>query len=378
MVFTPLGAPLPDLIASGFASPVTSWGHAVTVTVNVNNIGTSTAVEPLNLAPGSPSAADAPASQLGVFMTRRPRFNPNTATFIDAVDLPTVPQNSQIQVTSTFNMPNRPFGFPGDGGRIYLWYVPNYLNTFPESDLTNNVSNPSRVAIQAPFPELVTVGLGVPPVMQPGDTIQPNIRIANLGPADTDLQGPLTVALVASVTPTFGPGSSIVGEYTVANVPGASQIATKSFVAGDQNLIPQANIVTISGAPVTLPTSPGRYFLGVVIDPNHTIKQLHVIGRTGRNPFEFAQRVGPPIRGLPPAGLGTSGVLVPNPPFPFPVTGIPVGSNPNPGTTGSSGGTTGVFNPPPITFAQNAGAIGSGAHLVTTLFASPTRHTLRG
>lgn len=377
MVFTPLGASLPDLTASAFTSPVTSWGQAVTVTANVHNLSTSTSTEPLALAPGSISSADAPASQLGVYITRRPRFN-TSALLIGAVSVPAVPQNSQVQVTGTLTMPFQPPGFPGDGGKVYIWVVPNYQRTFPESDLGNNVSNPSRALIQAPFPQLVASGLNVPNVMQPGDTIQPSIRISNLGPADTDLQGPLTVALVASLTPSFGPGSSIIAEYVVSNVPGISQTASRAFITSDLNLVPQDNIVTITGTPVTLPTTPGKYFIGVVIDPNHQIKQLQTIGRfrTPNNSFALSHRVGPPIRGLPPAGLGTSGVEVPNPVFPFPITGVPVGSNPNPSTTGSSGGTLGTISSG-IQFDVVKGPAGISTHQVNNFATGATRNSSR-
>ena len=106
-------------------------------------------------------------------------------------------------------MPTQPAGFPGDGGKIYLVLVANSSGTVPKSDATNNATKPIPVLIEAPLPELAVVGLDVPPVMQPGDTIQPNIRIANLGPADTNLQGPVQIALVASVTPNFTAGSSM-------------------------------------------------------------------------------------------------------------------------------------------------------------------------
>jgi hypothetical protein len=70
--------------------------------------------------------------------------------------------------------------------------------------------------------------------------------------------------------------------------------------------------VTIVGKPVTLPTSPSRYFLGVVIDPFGKLRQLKV----PRNIFSLAQVVGPPIPHLPPAGVIStpSTTQFPNPP----------------------------------------------------------------
>jgi hypothetical protein len=359
MAFTPLGSSLPDLTISAFTSPVASWGQPMTATLDVHNIGASTLIEPLALQPGATSTADAPPSEAGVFITNRPFFNINFARQIGSVDLPEVPQNSEVQIATTFNLPDQPPGFPGDGGRIFIWFVANVTKSIPEMDLNNNLSNSSRVRIQAPFPELIAVGLDTPPVMQPGDTIQPNIAIANVGPADTAPQGPVTVALVASLTPRFGPGSSIIAEYQIPNIPGISQTSSRTEINSGDNLFPQSNIVGINGVPVTLPTTPSRYFIGVVIDPNHQIKQIQGIGRfhTRSNSFALSRPVGPPIRFLPPAHAGTSGVVVPNAPFPFPATNIPVGTNPNTSTNFTSGGF-------PV-FAQAAPPIGHGIHFAS-------------
>ena len=57
--------------------------------------------------------------------------------------------------------------------------------------------------------------------MQPGDTIAPTFQITNVGTASTASQGPVQVALVASVTPDFNLGSSIVAIYTLPSaIPG--------------------------------------------------------------------------------------------------------------------------------------------------------------
>ena len=115
----------------------------------------------------------------------------------------------------------------------------NPLQQVAESDFTNNRSKTaSPVLIEAPLPELAVTGLDVPPVMQPGDTIQPNIQIANFGTADTTSQGPVTVALVASRTLTFGPGSSILAEYTVSNIPAVAQAPSQNQVLGDDHAQP--------------------------------------------------------------------------------------------------------------------------------------------
>ena len=114
-----------------------------------------------------------------------------------------------------------------------------------------------------PLPELSVVGLDMPPVMQPGDTIQPNIRIANFGPGSTASQGTLQVALIASTTPTFNSGSSLVATYTVANIPGQTPARTSATaVFGDANLDPAVNVVTIAGAAGHAPGLAGQVLPG--------------------------------------------------------------------------------------------------------------------
>ena len=61
--------------------------------------------------------------------------------------------------------------------------------------------------------------------------------------------------------------------------------------------------MTINGAAVTLPTSPGTYYLGVVIDPNSTITQLSLPS----NAFQVIHVVGPPSKFLTAAGIISAG-----------------------------------------------------------------------
>ncbi|MDR3633787.1 MAG: hypothetical protein P4L84_08115 [Isosphaeraceae bacterium] len=323
---TPLGHSLPDLIISGFAGPAASWGGPIQVTVNVQNIAAGSQPEPFNQQAGATSDSDAAASQVSVYASTIPRFTSH-AVLVSEFNVPALTQNNLEQVSQTITLPNRPAGFPGDGGRVYLFFQANSNGAIQEYNTKNNFSGPSRVFIEAPLPELSAVALDVPPVMQPGDTINPTIRIANFGTAATNLQGPVTVDLVASVTPGFGPGSSILGTYTVANIPAASTSASQVQITGDTNLNPQSNIVTINGGIITLPTSPAKYYIGVVIDPQNKIKQLQSVGgfRAGHSPFSLAHVVGPPITNLPPAGVQPSGTVVTGNVFPFPASNASIG-----------------------------------------------------
>ena len=324
---SPLGSSLPDLQVSGFGPTVASWGRPMAVTINLRNIASSTLIEPLALAPGSTSTADAPASVVGVYATRSPRSLAG-AVLLGSVQVPAVTQNNAVQVTSSIVLPNQPRGFPGDGGRIYVVLKANATGNVFDSDSSNNVSTPFAVQIQAPLPELAAVGLDVPPVMQPGDTIQPNIRIANFGPVDTSAQGPVQVALVASTTPTFTAGSSIVALYSVQNVPAQSLAPSLRPVFGDANLTPALNVVTIAGDPVTLPAFPTKFYLGVVVDPNNQIKQLQRVPQftKPKNPFSLSHVV-QTVEGLPPAGVLVAGGITNVPQFPVPFGKLPVGGS---------------------------------------------------
>jgi hypothetical protein len=326
LAYSSLGFSLPDLTVSGFASPAASWGGPVTVTVNVDNIGSTSMIEPLSLAQGAVSPADAGDSKVAVYALKS-RTSLAGAVLVGLVDIPSVTQNTVTTVTSTLTMPTQPVGFPGDGGQIYFVFQANATGTVFESNTVNNLSAPVPLLIEAPFPLLTAVGLDVPPTMQPGDTIQPNIRIANLGPADTLPQGSFQVALVASTTPSVNSGSSLVALYTVANIPGESRVASQGQVFGDANLDPQANIITITGAPVTLPVSPTKYYLGVVIDPTNKLKQLQKVAQFVRPANSFSlSHVIQTVPGLPPAHVLVNGGVQNVPTFPIAFGDIAVGS----------------------------------------------------
>ena len=334
MAFSPIGIPLPDLSVTGYPAAVATWGSALAINATISNTSASSIIQPLSLEPGAVSTADAPASQLGVYITKAPH-DLKHAIEVGRLDVPAISQNSIVSIVNGLvTLPNRPAGYPGDGGKIFVFLKVDDAHQMLESDTTNNLSAPRPTKIEAPFPELAVVGFDVPPVMSPGDTIQPNIRIANLGTAGTSPQGPVQVALVASTTPTFTSGSSIVAIYTVSNIPAQSVVATNGPALGDANQTPGNNLVTIPDATdpkniVTLPASPSQYYLGVVIDPNHHLKQIHNIPHNRRGPelLSLARVVGPAASGLPPAGVNDSGGASNVPVFPFSQSGFAVGAS---------------------------------------------------
>ena len=288
LAFSALGFSLPELTITGEAGPRAAWGGPLDVSALYQNIGTSTMTEPLSQAPatqpptpGSPygnvSTADAPDTMVTVFATRTPK------TLTGAIDLgeieaPPLSQNSVEQLTAEMTLPARPAGFPGPGGTIYLWFEANSSNSSLETTHKYNLSKPVAVKLtRGPLPELRAISLGVPSTLSPGDTITPQIQIENFGTADPDLQGPVTVDLVASVTKSFTLGSSIVASYTIDSIPAVSQTPTSgNYLTFAQQIVNQPNnVVTIIGSPVTLPTSPAKYYLGVVVgsDRSHRSAQ---------------------------------------------------------------------------------------------------------
>ena len=249
---------------------------------------------------------------------------------IGTMTAPALGQNDIEQVEVPLTLPSQPSGFPSTGV-LYIHLVANQTQTVVESSYRNNISQAIPVRfISRALPELRVSALDVPPVMQPGDTITPTFRVTNLGTAGTNSQGPVEVALVASVTPDFNLGSSIVALYTLPQgIPGQSSTPVQGTarhhrrlrggLASDNNVVPARNVETFTGTAVTLPASPDTYFLGIVIDPNNKLTQLSMPS----NRLEQIRPVGPPIPGLPPAGVVSAPLVLK---FPNPPDGTPIGN----------------------------------------------------
>ncbi|MGA7499800.1 MAG: hypothetical protein WBX00_23975, partial [Isosphaeraceae bacterium] len=230
----------------------------------------------------------------------------------------------------SLTLPQQPAGFRA-AGVYYIRLVANQTQSVLESNFSNNVSAPIPVRfISQALPQLQATALDLPDALRPGDTVVPTFQITNLGTANTDTQGPVQVALVASVTPDFNLGSSIVGLYTLpAGIPGQSSAAVKNSARHharlygskiyNNNVAPAQNVETFTGAAVTLPTSPSTYFLGLVIDPYNTLTQLSLPA----NRLELIRTVGPATSGLPPAGFVSTPL---SQPFPNPPDGVPIGN----------------------------------------------------
>jgi len=320
MAFSNLGFSLSDLIITGQAGPKAAWGGEISVSGFLQNIGASTITEPTEQAPTSElnpagsglnstnsSTADAPDTSIAILISPH-RNSLRGSILLATTEAPPLSQNSVEQFTTApITLPSRPRGFPGNRGTFYIRLMANSSGTSFEANPENNLSAPIPVKVVGrALPELQAIALGVPPVMQPGDTISPTIEIENFGTADTITQGSVEVALVASVTPNFTVGSSIIDLETIsANIPALSNTPTSGNPAtfGEQNLLPPNNVVTFTIPPVTLPASPSTYYLGVVVDPFGNLSQLSL----PRNALELIHKVGPPIANLPPAGVVNTG-----------------------------------------------------------------------
>lgn len=329
---TALGYSLPDLQLTGSAGAVASWGGTLTTTVLVQNTGASTMLDPVSLAPGSESTADAPATTISVYLSPR-RGSLARAFKLGTISAPTLAQNDLEQVSSTFTLPARPAGFARAGGIFYVSFRIDPNDTILESNDRNNLSRAVPVKVVRQYlPLLQATSLDLPSTMRPGDTIQPSFSIANYGTAPTKLQGNVQVALVASVDPEFTLGSSIVGLYEIGNIASLSNTPIRSYYRSGRvnvrratvgNLTSNNNVVNITGVPVTLPTSPRAYYLGLVIDPYNKLTQLPHSGKR----FQLIRMVGPATSGLPPAGVVTSGGGTGTAEFPNLPNGDSVGLN---------------------------------------------------
>lgn len=339
--YSALGYSLPDLTVRAFSAPIAAYGGTISVTVDVFNRGASSFVEPLNLTQGAGSTADAPPSVVSVYASPRPGLK--GAVLIGTINVPAVRQNDVDVISADLTLPNRPAGFPANGGRIYLTYVVNANAAILESDYTNNtfVSN-QPVVIRQALPNIQVIGFETPSPLQPGDTIRPSIRLQNIGTAPTNVQGPLIVQLVASQDQNYGPGDAILATYIVDNVP-PSAATTGGINVGNGNVTAGANIVTLNTQFITLPPSPRTYYLGVKVNPLSTIAEL---GNHTSPRFDAVVPVGPPIAGLPPSVLlpptDANGNVIPGNQFPFKLgpsnAGITVGgATAADATTGGAG-----------------------------------------
>lgn len=304
MNYSPLGSSYPDLTVVGAGPPVAAYGQPITVSADLVNLGSSTVIEPTNLSTGNPGTSGAPASTIGVYLSRNPRHLTGSSIKLGDIVAPPVGQAGVVEVTGTFLMPSRPRGYPANGGNVYLFFRANDGNEVFQLNRRNDVSRaPQAVQLAAPLPQLEAIAINVPPVMQAGDAISAEAKIANYGTADTNLQAPVVVELVASTDRNFGPGDVVLAAVSISNIPPLSAAPAPQTVLGDTTLDDPVNVVTVQFPSVLLPSSPGTYYLGLEIDPNNQIHEISEVGRGQGFALQQVATVGPRVTNLPPAGV---------------------------------------------------------------------------
>lgn len=332
LAYSPLGFSIPDLaILNAYTGPVAAYGGRIAVTVDVSNLGQSSIPEPLAQLPGQPSTADAGPSEIEVYYTSRAHSPFGERILLGTIDVPALPQNRLVQVTGVVSLPDeQPNGFPGVGGNGFITLELDPNRDVRDLDRTNNILRPAASFLLVPdLPDLQATAFGMPPVLNPGDTVVPQVKVANYGAAPTTDQAPVVVQVVASLDEAFGPGDIVLGTFTVDNIFPLSVAPTERFIPGDQTLLDRPNVAVLDAmAPITLPDTGAPYFVGVVVDPQNEIQEISEVD-LGPNPIlELPQLVADSGLGLPPAGVigpaAPADRLFPFPPFDTP-TGTPEG-----------------------------------------------------
>lgn len=341
MAYTSLGFSLADLAVTGESAPAAQWGGTLTVDVTLRNLGASTITEPTALTPPfqvgvgpdgtvnppyyTPSQADAAESTIAVFLVPRGKGLAQGVK-VGSIDAPAVGQNSIERFQATLTLPQQPAGYPAAGGYT-LRLVANYDRNVLESSYSNNVSPPMLVNLTAApaTPTLRAVSFDLPKAgLSPGDVIAPQIQIANLGAAT--LTSDVEVAVVASTSPDFNLGSSVVSLYTISGglggvnstpLPNAARHARGTRWMRNNIVTQRNNVVTINGGNATLPTSPSTYYIGIVIDPYNKLN----LPNQPANRLELVKLVST-VNGQASSGaVGSSSAYV----FQNPPDGVPVG-----------------------------------------------------
>ena len=352
LTYSPLGSP-PDLVVTGETGAIAAYGGPISVALDVSNIGASSLIEPLAHCSWSHEHGRRAAQQCRRLSLAwvRGHIGSRGVVKLGDISIPSVPQNSMIEVSGTLTMPSTPPPkYPGDGGIVYIFFRADDLRQVADGDRHNNISRPVPVQVAAALPDLAAIAIDVPQRMQPGDVIAPTIKIANYGTVNTNLQAPITVLLVASTDQNFGPTDIIVGKYVIESLPGLSQAPSARTVLGDVNLDDPPNVATIDTTTdgdrtVTLPSSGTGYFLGLIVDPLNEIRELHEIGVGPDSSLKLVSSV-TPLNGLPPAGTLSDPAPVSNV-FPYPayapLTNLAAFADPttlNQTLFGTGGGTT--------------------------------------
>ena len=289
MAFSALGYSRPDLLVSGYAAPVASYGQPLSLVIDVRNLGATSMREPLGFfdsrAAADPSlryptdaftastTADAPESVVRVYLSSTPRLTPQAVELAD-INVPNVRQNSLVRLlpeaalppnvaiephllppngiqTQTVNtaptivLPAsndpRVANFPVDG-TLYLILKADATHVVAEHDETNNFSTTIPIRLTPVQPNFAAVGFDAPRGMQPGDLIRPRLLISNTGTANVPVTEPLRVDLVATRDARLDTNDIAFASYQVDQVAPLTLAPTRRLFSGARNLVNPANI----------------------------------------------------------------------------------------------------------------------------------------
>ena len=275
MAYSAFGYSLPQLSVTGYTAPVAAPGGYLAVDVKVQNLGASSLVEPASLYPAALSSADVINTSVQIYGSATPNGR-GGRILLGNLDIPLIRQNSNFETVVPVILPaNSPA--LANLRQFYITLAVNSDRAVIETNYADNVYRiPRPITIDRnPAPDLQVTGFDIPATLQPGDVITPTIRIANLGVGDPGNQGPVTVALVASLDTNFGPGDVILSTFTIDSLPGINAVPTQTTIANAMNLYNTPNEFTITLPTVALPAVPGFYYLGIKIDPVSQINQTY-------------------------------------------------------------------------------------------------------
>src|SRR5262249_17278533 len=88
MTTSALGVSLPDLTVTGVTAPTAAWGPPLSVTVNVQNIGSNSVPEPFASLNGGVSSADSQPTTVAVFAS--PRKYASKEVPIGTINVPSI------------------------------------------------------------------------------------------------------------------------------------------------------------------------------------------------------------------------------------------------------------------------------------------------
>lgn len=363
MAFSALGYSRPDLLVSGYAAPVASYGQPLSLVIDVRNLGATSIREPLGFFDSRAAAdptlryptdaftasttADAPESVVRVFLSRTPRLTPRAVQLAD-INVPNIRQNSLVRLlpedalppnvaiephllppngiqtqtintAPTINLPAvndpRVADFPVEG-TLYLILKADATHVVAEHDETNNFSTAIPIRLAPVQPNFEAVGFDAPRGMQPGDLIRPRLLISNTGTANVPLTEPLRIDLVATRDAQLDANDIAFASYQVDQVAPLTLAPTRRLVPGARNLVNPANIRRVdpfnsplfpTSPNVRIPNSTNRFNIGLVVDPENRIKELREPRPGPVVRLAQLRKVGEPMRGIGPINESVRG-----------------------------------------------------------------------